>query len=177
VEWVTNGYVAIVGPVPAGVETVSEVEALADMITNAAPKPVKIKCGRGLAVAGEMVAQGYFVDLAEAAYPGIQWHASPIGELGALVGRKDGAAVAIVMPIRAEARDRGNPPPCATCEGIGGPPCKECDGGGKVDHGCDCEYCERDEDCETCDGKGFTEKCPTCGGSGHWKPEHDAVSP
>lgn len=52
---------------------------------------------------------------------------------------------------------------CSVCNGTGEVPCKKCNGEKKIEHNCDCEYCEYDEEveCPNCDGEG-TDICKAC---------------
>ena len=160
-EWTTNGQVAYRERGPASVE---QLATGLDADVNEARGAHIVTFGdedQGCYPSDCAHVQAHFVRRARALFGDLlEWrHAAT---LGPFVAFRDGAPVALVMPLRSI---EPSGPMCVECEGRNSRECPECEGCGTVEHECSCGHdCEHD--CDRCGGTGRLGGCPDCGGTG-----------
>jgi len=169
--WTTDGRIAVaVDALPDSIDMHATAHRMVAHESSIAGTCVsRAVAARGYAFFGELAFQAHYIDLCEAAHPGIAWRHSAL-PLCPIVGFVGDRAVAIVMGIRVDGQDPADWPEvcatCPTCDGKGGPECASCDGSGWIE----CDMCEHENECVRCDGNGHTEGCPDCRGTGRWTP-------
>lgn len=175
--WTTDGRIAVaVDAAPDGIEEHTGAANTVRFESGVAigDPVVRTQAIRGYALVGDHAYQAHYIDLCEAAHPGIVWRIVGSGIAPSAVGFIGDRPVAVVMGIRVDGQDPADWPerfpPCPTCDGKGGPECTACEGSGEAE----CPMCGHEDECDECNGEGHTDGCLDCGGTGKWSPKEAA---
>lgn len=163
-QWISDGRIAIAWEADPTLRDHGK-DSLRGYIQDARVDVTEAPRDNGYITMGASHFQAHYIDLVEAAHPGVSWRVGP-GNLDAAVAYISNVPVAVVMCLRWENADEVcKGPDCPECNGRGGPECETCMGCGENE----CPTCGHEDMCEDCDGRGHTGGCAACGGSGRWK--------